>query len=193
MSDEQTYTKETLPGLYNSLRTHLDTLDAQIKSNQQQKENCERNLKGLNSDREVLAGRVEVLKTFTAKAHIQIKPILEDVKANPQAKAEDNMKVMLKKLVKEILEEEEQEMLAKLAGIPEGMDQEVFTELPEVYDKVKYIVTQMKEGKVTNIHQAYASLSPLDYSRDVVDATIDGLIVGEYIIQGPEEGKFKLK
>ena len=190
MSDEQTYTKESLPGLFNSLKTHLNTLGDQIRSNEQQKVNCEKNLIGLNRDKDVLTKRIEILEKFAAKAHIQIKPILADPKANPQAKAEDNMKVMLKKLVREILDEEEKEMLEKVAGIPECMDQEVFAGLPESYDKVKYIATQFKTGEYNQIHKAYESLDPLNYSSAIVNKELD-LLVEEKYISGMES-KFTL-
>ena len=194
MTDEQVYTKETLPGLYNSLMTHADTLKDQIKSNEKQRENCDKNLIGLNTDLEVLEKRIGVLDHFAAKAHIMIKPILQDTKQNPQAKAEDNMKVMLKKLVKEILVEVEAEEIETLKEldrkIPAGVNPETFASLPEVYDKVKYLITQMKEGQYHEIHQAYETLDQMAYVQLAVESSISELANENYfsdVDNGPEE------
>ena len=188
MSDEQVYTKETLPNVYNSLKTHLDTLDGQIKQNEAQRVQSVKNLEGLNKDRETLAGRVETLEKFADKAHIQIKPILKDPKVNPQAAAEDNMKVMLKKLVKEILEEEEQEIKGKLE---QDLIIDKIAQLPTIYDQVKYIMNDRKQIGYVKLHSLMADVLLDDYkakASEINDAT-EILKKDNYITVGVDDDK----
>lgn len=105
MSDEQVYTKETLPEVYNSLKVHLQQLDNQINQNKASRDQADKNVKGLTSDRETLAGRVETIEKFAAKAHIPLNTLEDSPKHNPQAAAKDSMKKMIKEILEEIAEE----------------------------------------------------------------------------------------